>query len=163
MSTGLTAKGCQAFTGSIWHRESCLYRYIEQEETLPSPHCRRPLRRSLTGVLDGWLKDEDGVVGEVVGDDEPPLAVDRLRSVELGEESQHVAVESSPVLLHELYEVLLRRRRHEALRGAERVLLAAEAVVGRNLLRRPHHLRQPLRHDRREVGWQQEHNRGACY
>lgn len=89
-----------------------------------------------TWVADRWFVDVYRVVGQIVWDDESPVDIRQFIGVHLGEESQHVAVEASPVVAHELDEVTLRwlRNRHAQAVG-QRVFLGSESVVRRNLAR----------------------------
>ena len=75
--------------------------------------------------------DVYGVVGQEVGDDEASTGLYGILGEDLGDKAEYVGVEAVAVVGHPLDEVLLGRLGHHLLAGGERVLLAAEAVVGR--------------------------------
>ena len=84
----------------------------------------------LTRVSDRRFKDQDGVIGEEVGDDEPAVHVNGLGGVHTSQEAQYIAVQAMAILLHELDEVSPRGLGEKAHAGAQRVFLTAKTIVG---------------------------------
>lgn len=77
-----------------------------------------------TRILLSWLKDRDGVISEVEGDNEPPVNVLGNLGVEPGGESQDLLV-----VVHVLEEVDLWLLRDKVIDVAQRVYLVTETVV----------------------------------
>lgn len=82
-----------------------------------------------TWVSDRRLENWDGVIRQIVRNDEAALLVDRFGGVHASQETQNIAVQPTPVLLHELDEVPLWWFWEETHAGAEWILFTAPSIV----------------------------------
>ena len=84
---------------------SCNYEYV----MLPCLHqdSVKPVKRSiltvievlpgmnLTRIPDWWLEHQDGIVSQEVADDESSIHIDWFVSLHLGQEPQHITLQST--------------------------------------------------------------------
>lgn len=82
-----------------------------------------------TWVSDRRLENWDGVIRQIVRNDEAALLVDRFGGVHASQETQNIAVQPTSVLLHKLDEVPLRWFWEETHAGAEWIFFTAPSIV----------------------------------